>query len=105
VVGCWRGCLSGARCRLACGPADATATHFLVPADPASPGKRAVERVPVCSQESCCAVQKSHNLTYAEEDVMFFEHQLDLFGKLAYVSHVYVHLCIDVKNVEIKYKT
>jgi len=31
-------------------------------------------------------VQKSHNLTYAEEDVMFFEHQLDLFGKLAYVS-------------------
>jgi len=36
---------------------------------------------------------------------MFFEHQLDLFGKLAYVSHVYVHLCIDVKNVEIKYKT
>jgi len=35
---------------------------------------------------------------------MFFEHQLDLFGKLAYVSHVYVHLCIDVKNVEIKLK-
>jgi len=59
-------------------------------------------RVPICSQESCCTVQKSHNLTYAEEDVMFFEHQLDLFGKLAYVSHVYVHLCIDVKNVEIK---
>jgi len=29
VVGCWRGCLSGARCRLACGPADATATHSL----------------------------------------------------------------------------
>jgi len=27
VVGCWRGCLSGARCRLAYGPADATATH------------------------------------------------------------------------------
>ena len=29
VVGCWRGCLSGARCRLAYGPADATATHSL----------------------------------------------------------------------------
>jgi len=30
VVGCWRGYLSGARCRLAHGPADATATHCLL---------------------------------------------------------------------------
>jgi len=30
VVGCWRGCLSGARCRLAYGPADATTTHCLL---------------------------------------------------------------------------
>ena len=30
VVGCWCGCLSGARCRLAYGPADATATHCLL---------------------------------------------------------------------------
>ena len=30
VVECWRGYLSGARCRLAYGPADATATHCLV---------------------------------------------------------------------------
>jgi len=29
VLGCWRGYLSGARCRLAYGPADATATHCL----------------------------------------------------------------------------
>ena len=29
VVGCWRSYLSGARCRLAYGPADATATHCL----------------------------------------------------------------------------
>ena len=29
VVGCWRGYLSGSRCRLAYGPADATATHSL----------------------------------------------------------------------------
>jgi len=29
-VGCWRGYLSGARCRLAYGPADATATHSLL---------------------------------------------------------------------------
>ena len=30
VVGCWHGYLSGARCRLAYGPADATATHYLL---------------------------------------------------------------------------
>ena len=30
VVECWRGYLSGARCRLAHGPADATATHCLL---------------------------------------------------------------------------
>jgi len=30
VVGCWRGYLTGARCRLAYGPADATATHYLL---------------------------------------------------------------------------
>jgi len=28
--GCWRGYLSGARCRLAYGPADSTATHCLL---------------------------------------------------------------------------
>jgi len=28
--GCWRGYLSGARCRLAYAPADATATHCLL---------------------------------------------------------------------------
>ena len=30
VVGCWRGYLSGARCRLAYSPADATAIHCLL---------------------------------------------------------------------------
>ena len=30
VVGCWRGYLSGVMCRFAYGPADATATHFLL---------------------------------------------------------------------------
>jgi len=29
-VGCWDGYLSGVRCRLAYGPADATATHCLL---------------------------------------------------------------------------
>ena len=28
--GCWRGYLSGARCRLAYGPLDSTATHCLL---------------------------------------------------------------------------
>ena len=50
-VGCWHGCLSGARCRFTYGPADTTATHclllqeiqigfgftFLVPAHPGNP--------------------------------------------------------------------
>jgi len=40
----------------------------------------------VCVFFICYDIKKSHNLTYAEEDVMFFEHQLDLFGKIAYVS-------------------
>ena len=66
VVGCWRGYLSGARCRLAYGPADATATHtvscfskiqigftFLVPAYLGSPGQRTVKRVCV----SYCIVE------------------------------------------------
>ena len=54
VVGCWRGYLSGARCRLAYGPADATVScsskiqigfTFLVPAHTGNPGQRAVKRV------------------------------------------------------------
>jgi len=63
VVGCWHGYLSGARCRLAYGPADATATHsscfskiqigftFLVPAALDSPRQRAVKWICVCV---CC---------------------------------------------------
>jgi len=30
LVGCWRGYLSGVRCRFAYGPADTTATHYLL---------------------------------------------------------------------------
>jgi len=60
VVGCWHGYLSGVRCRLAYGPADATATHFscyskiqigftfLVLVHRGSPGQRAVKLVCVC---------------------------------------------------------
>ena len=56
TVGCGRGYLSAARCRLAYGPVDSTATHslllniqicftFLVLAQLGSPGQRAVKRV------------------------------------------------------------
>jgi len=45
VVGCWRGYLCGARCRLAYGPADATATHCRYRVTAASP---------VCSTEHTC---------------------------------------------------
>ena len=60
VVGSWRDYLSGVRCKLAYGPADAIATHcfllhlnpdwfcLLVPTDPGSPGQRAVKLVCVC---------------------------------------------------------
>ena len=63
VVGCWHGYLSGARCRLAYGPADATATHclllqigftFLVPAHPGSPGKGPLNR---CMYVYCVCVR------------------------------------------------
>jgi len=54
--GCWCGCLSGARCRLAYGPADATATHCLLLQENPDwffsflgiPRKRAVKPVCVC---------------------------------------------------------
>jgi len=53
-MGCWHGYLSGARCRFAYGPANATAScfskiqigfTFLVPAYPGSPRQGAVKRV------------------------------------------------------------
>jgi len=71
AVGCWHGYLPGARCRLAYGSADATATHclllqynpdffaFLVPAHlgiPGIPGKRAVKRVYVCVCVCVCSL-------------------------------------------------
>ena len=78
VLGYWHGYLSGARCRLAYGPADATALTvscsnkiqigftFLVPAHPGSPGKRAVKRVCVC----CCAIlQHSWGTDNGEQSV------------------------------------
>ena len=57
VVGCWRGCLSGARCRLAyaqlmslpltvsCSSKIQIGFTFLVPAYPGCPGKEAVRQV------------------------------------------------------------
>ena len=85
VLGCWRGYLSGARCRLAYGPADATATHclffskiqigftFLVLAHPGSPGQRAVKRVCVCGSDCeisgcqwCCCCGSSGHVSISE---------------------------------------
>ena len=58
VVGCWRGYLSGASCRLAqLMPLPLTVSSFskiqfgftfLVPTHPGSPGQRAIKRVCVC---------------------------------------------------------
>jgi len=69
---CWRGYLSGARCRLAYGPADSTVScfseiqigfTFLVPAYPGTPRKRAVKWVCVCVCEwdlcECSAVKQT----------------------------------------------
>jgi len=33
-----------------------------------------------------CGVQKEQNTVYSDEDVIFFERQLDLYGRLCYVS-------------------
>ena len=53
VVECWHGYLSGARCRLSHGPAD-----------PGSPGKRAVKRVCMCVCVSSLWRKKDSSSTY-----------------------------------------
>ena len=67
--GCWRGYLSGARCRLAhaqlmplpltvsCSSKIQIGFTFLVPAHPGSPGQRAVKRV--CVRECVCVLCNS----------------------------------------------
>jgi len=61
VVGCWHGYLSGARCKLAYDPADATATHCLFALVksrlvlPGTPGQRAIKPVCVCVCVRACA--------------------------------------------------
>ena len=76
VVACWRGYLSGTRCRLAYRPADATATHvswfseiqigftFLVPAHPGSPRQRAVKRMWVCGSGKTAYAYDHWRLTF-----------------------------------------
>ena len=70
-MGCWRGYLSGVRCRLAyvqvmplpltvsCFSKIQIGFTFLVPAHLGSPGKRAVKRVCVCA---CCCSTDSKRL-------------------------------------------
>ena len=72
VMGCWRGYLSGARCRHTYNPTGATVSCFskiqigftiLVPALPCSPGQTAMKRVCMCvlciaEAESCRAAAR-----------------------------------------------
>jgi len=75
--GYWHGYLSGARCRLAYGPANATAIDcllllkkiqigftFLVPAHPCSPGKKAVKRVCACVCVCVCVCVLSSRIFF-----------------------------------------
>ena len=87
VVGCWHGYLSGARCKLAYDPADATATHCLFALVKSrlvllgTPGQRAIKPVCVCACVCACVcvcemnlVQKSKPcscLLYASEWQMY----------------------------------
>jgi len=83
VVGCWRGYLSGARCRLAYGPDDATSTHclllqynpdwftFLVPAHPGIPGQRAIKWVCVCGINTIVHLYTAVRLTSVVTDYFF----------------------------------
>ena len=96
VVGCWRGYLSGARCRLAYGPADATATHMslakiqtgftiLVLAQLGSPGQKAIKWVCVytTSASTHCFTWHLSDCTHSKlghttksQTVGFLEHKL-----------------------------
>jgi len=72
VVGCWRGYLSGVRCRFAHGPDNATATHyillqeiqtgftFLAPAYPGSP-RQNPESHKICCNSSSSSSKGLHN--------------------------------------------
>ena len=112
VVGCWRGYLSGARCRLAYGPADATATHSvscfskiqigfacLVPAHPGSPGQRAVKLVCVTGwakkvRHKLMAVILCHILT----DFQFFHWKISWFTSLLLLLLLLVLLLLLLYN-------
>ena len=86
MAGCWHSYLSGARCRLAYRPADATATHclllqdwfyYLVPADPGSPGQRAFKQVCVCEFLSTYQSDKTTGSSYCAV-VSFYFHTFSL---------------------------
>jgi len=81
VVGCWHGYLSGARFRLAYGPADATAFcfskiqigfTFVVPAHPGSPGKGPLNGC-VCA---CVLSFHTKILLYFNSELLIFAYLL-----------------------------
>ena len=106
MVGCWRGYLSGARRRLACGPSDATVFCFskiqigfifLVPAHLGSPGKgplkggvcvcvRACVRACVCVCVCVCTTTNYRVSVLANALEFHFRSSLHkLYGVYSYV--------------------
>ena len=91
VVECWHCYLSGARCRLAYGPADNTATHcllpqqipigftFLVPVHPCSPGQRAVKQVLLLFMTETVERHTAHSLPPPKKEVLFLVWSVCLF--------------------------
>ena len=109
VMGCWNGYLSGARCRLTYGPADATATHFLligftflVPAHPGSPEQRAVKRVCVCAAWQTTLVKKRFHHYYWAVKKICTSCLLHLvcyeISSIFILIHVSTALCLLPKN-------
>ena len=102
VAGCWRGYLSGARCRLAYGPAESELMPlpptgycfskiqigfytFLVPAHPGSPGQRAVKRVCVWCQSSLAGTS-SYFLKRCVNSEKYIFLYLERFASVCYIE-------------------
>ena len=91
VVGCWHGCLSGVRCRLAYGPADATATFtFLVPACPGSPGKKRLLNVRTYYLQQCLVACRSKRSMSKDQEQTSIWH-LKVNGKPDYTMVLVNH--------------
>jgi len=88
VVGCWRGYLSGARCRL-------IGFAFLVPAHLGSPGKRAVKRVCVIKDICIAQVCKGHKCAVMAETAVSLRNYLCLYSYLHTHTPTHTHLRVN----------